>query len=161
MIRNEGENVDAIEVVKRSLGERQIRQSRVDNCELIEVSLTDTVRRQIKLDVGRSYLAVYTYDQQLRSERRENIDKLLQFVASINEGLSLTGLDYNLETTEFRYKSSQCFPKGVDFEPVLRFFYDLHDKHLPFLVHNIQNFLSNHFDPTTPAKDFLNSIKTL
>lgn len=132
-----------------------------ENPILMDFEITGGSIREIKLDIAKNYLIIYTSNQTLKLENHDNRSRVLFFVAHINEGLSLTSLDFNVESGEFRYKSGQSFPRNSDFSRVLRYFNDLHDAHFEKLQESILNFLHDKtLDPLESAKAFLNKIKS-
>ncbi|OMJ74055.1 hypothetical protein SteCoe_27108 [Stentor coeruleus] len=132
-----------------------------DNPIHIDFDIKGGSKRDIKLDMAKNYLIIYTTNHILKLENHDDKDRVLFFVAHINEGLSLTGLDFNVDSGEFRYKSGQSFPRNSDFSRVLRYFNELHDAHFDKLQESIINFLHQRtLDPLESAKAFLNKIKS-
>ena len=129
-----------------------------DDCDLIEYSLPDGVKRHIKVNNQRNYVVVYTFDNSI-VVNIEDRDNVLLYVTCINEGLSITGLELNLARRQYKYKSSQAFPKNVDPTGVISHFISLHDAHFPLLKRNINELQSTHKNPIECANEFIQAIR--
>lgn len=126
--------------------------------DVIEWGMENGVYRTIKVDSRKSCVIVYTYVKGT-SINEENQEKNMFFTAHVNEGLSVTGLELDLDHSQYRYKSSQAFPGRVDPTEVLNYFLALHDKHFPILREYIIKLQGADVKPLECAQEFLESIK--
>ena len=129
-------------------------------CDVIDYSLPYSAMRQIRIDNQRNYVLVYTYDNAMVVNIEEK-DKVMLYAAHVNEGLSLTGLELNLERCQYKYKSSQAFPQHADPTEVVRYFIRLHDGHFPTLRSNINEFERTGKDPLVCAKELVKAIRDI
>lgn len=156
----ENKNEPLCEACLRIIGNIEFKQARSrDNCDTIEYVLPYNATRLIKIDAQKNYIIVYTFDSKIQPRLTEEFkENEIFFTAYVNERLVMTGLELNLEKNEYRYKSSQGFPKGVDVSGVVECFFSLHDAHFPKLRESIQEFHRSN-DPNESSKNFHNSIK--
>ena len=138
-----------IDSESRSLGDHALQ---------IEYSLPYNARRIIKIDSQKNYVIIYTFDPTLVPDL-SNKDRIMYYVACVNEGCSLTGLELNIQKGSYRYKSSQAFPRGVDASAVIRHFLGLHDAEFPKLRDSIRELQGSSKEPLEAAKEFIKSIK--
>ena len=117
---------------------------------------------EIRLDVKKFYIAFYTYMPSTSIPFSTKRDQSLFYVAHINELLTVTSLDVNIQTGEYKLKSSQGFPKGMNFLRVLTYFLQRQLFEFPSLKSNIEEFCLSSSEPYHLAKKFhseLNSNK--
>jgi hypothetical protein len=132
--------------------------SKEENYDYVRYNLPYQAARLLKVDNQKGYVIMYTYDTGLVPDAAQT-ERLLFFVAHVNNELVTTGLELDLDKPEFRYKSSQGFPRGVEVNGVLNYFSGLHDRHFPTLRNIIIDLQNNQKDPLESAKQFIKSIK--
>lgn len=168
---SEPDTKDPEAVIKDFQHRRELEPSRESSHKTLKTfgyQLDNNCTREIKLDTSKNYICVLTHTNILIDIRTDRA-KALYYVAYINEELNVTSLDVDPETGEFKLKSSQSFPAGMNFTSILDYFWAKHDSDFGLLVQSIKEFnnsISNPqtrdiFDPRNLAKDFHASLNRI
>jgi hypothetical protein len=105
---------------------------------------SSTLIHDLKIDTSKQYISLFTYNPSASplpfSSKRQST---LFYVAYLNEFLTLTSLDVDTSSGLYKLKSSQGYPKGMNFISVLDYFWKRHELEYPLLHSNIEEFISS------------------
>lgn len=166
----DGDTKDPETVIKdfeKQIGISSCKESTQKSLKTFEYRIEDLII-EIKLDTVKNYICLLTRTD-LNIDFKTDRTKALYYVAYINEEFSVTCLDVDPENGEFKLKSSQSFPSGMNFGAILDYFWKRHRLEFPLIKESIiefNNSISNpqtfdNFEPRNLAKEFhtkLNSI---
>lgn len=166
----EGDTKDPETVIKefeKQIGISPYRESSQKSLKTFEYRIDDFTR-EIKLDTVKNYICLLTHTD-LAIDFKTDRTKALFYVAYINEEFSVTCLDVDPETGEFKLKSSQSFPSGMNFAGILDYFWKRHTLEFPLIKESIIEFnssisnphISDTFEPRNLAKDFHTKLNSL
>lgn len=107
---------------------------------------------EVKVDIQRHIVVIYSNVPELRVTGKENTKRLVRFMARVNELLYFGNLEYNFETGEVRYKTSQIFQGIASPDNSIRFLLEQHRENFPKLAEGLEELQrSSQIDPVVIA----------
>lgn len=100
-------------------------------------------RTEVKVDVQKQIVMVYSSVVGLQITGKETIKRLVRFMARANESLYFGNLEYNFETAETRYKTSQIFQGITEPKQSIRFLLQQHVDNFPRLAVALKSLSEN------------------
>ena len=156
---------DPESIIQEFISSHNLQQSPPDSKQLVKTYrfTSEFYSHEIRLDLNKFYIALFTYMPSTYIPFNTRREQSLFYVAHINELLTVTSLDVDVSSGEYKLKSSQGFPKGMNFLGVLNYFWQRHLFEFPRLKSNVDEFNASQSDPDHLAKKFhseLNSNKS-
>ena len=90
-------------------------------------------KTEVKVDLQKQIVMVYSSIPNFQISGKEKIKRLVKFMAKVNEQLYFGNLEFNFETAETRYKTSQIFQGISDPRNSIRFLLQQHADNFPRL----------------------------
>ena len=136
--------------------EKQVEE--VNEIRIIEYELDYNAKRYIQVNLKKNEALIYTYDPKFKFEN-VNEEKLLDYTFKVNEGLTYTFIEVDLDALGFRYKSSASYPENLSLFPVVQFLLELHDNQFPKAREFLKDIgtmqVQNHGDFARAFMDFI------
>ena len=98
---------------------------------------------EVKVDVQKYIVMIYSSVPRLTISGKDQIKRLVKFMARVNELLYFGSLEYNFETAKVRYKTSQIFQGVTSPENSIRFLLEQHVENFPKLAEGLQELVRN------------------
>jgi hypothetical protein len=98
---------------------------------------------EVKVDVQKNIVMIYSSIPGLFVTGKDQIKRLVKFMARVNELLYFGSLEYNFETGTVRYKTSQIFQGVASPENSIRFLLEQHVENFPKLAEGLQDLVRN------------------
>ena len=92
---------------------------------------------EVKVDVNKQIVMIYSSIPGFTVTGKDLVKKLVRFIARVNELLYFGNLEYNFETGEVRYKTSQIFQGVTSPDNSIRFLLDQHKDNFPQLANGL------------------------
>ena len=93
---------------------------------IFEYELPFTAHRYIQIDLSKNTLLIYTYDPRFSFDISCK-EILYNIAACINEEMTFSNVEIDMQSLNFRYKSSQIFPDDALLGPLLEAFTKIHN----------------------------------
>lgn len=107
---------------------------------------------EVRVDVQKHIVVIYSNVPGFTITGKDPTKRLVRFMARVNEMLYFGNLEYNFETGEVRYKTSQIFQGIANPENSIRFLLEQHKENFPKLAEGLDELLRNtQADPVTIA----------
>jgi len=91
----------------------------------VEFDLEDR-HSEVKVDINKQIVMIYSYILGYRVTGKDSIKRLLKYISKVNELLYTGNLEYNFESGEVRYKTSQLFLPSQDPANLIQFLLEQH-----------------------------------
>lgn len=101
----------------------------------------------ITIDTRRFRLLIYSQNPDIRPTTDLAKQKLIPFLARVNELLLFGNLEMNYETGEIRFKTSQMYLEDGDATGLIRFMLEQHSLIFPHICAGVNELLTTDQDP--------------
>ena len=105
----------------------------------------------VKVDIHKQIVMIYSYLPDYYVTGKDPIKRLVKFIARINELLYIGNLEYNSESGEVRYKTSQIMLRIQDPSSIIQFLLEQHKNHFEKLARGLKELRNKASDPTMLA----------
>lgn len=103
----------------------------------------------ITIDTRRSRLVIYSQNPDIRPTSEPAKQKLIPFLARVNELLLFGNLEMNYDSGEIRFKTSQMYLEDGDATGLIRFMLEQHSLVFPHICAGVNELLTTDQDPLT------------
>lgn len=98
---------------------------------------------EVKVDISKQIVTMYSYISSLRFTGKDSIKQILKFISKVNELLYTGNLEYNFDSGEVRFKTSQLFLRSQDPTHLIEFLLEQHNANFLKLAAGMKKLASN------------------